>query len=173
MGCCGVAELSGACEGLLMTWLCLSAAPSRNPVDASFLTTPSQQVTTSPPSSLRSTTLLHCIASLYHVHLQKAIQPIVVIQAPYTHTHVSTYVLCCMSLPVQCVSVRGDVCVCVCVCVQGARGEVFLGGSLGVESVQQKDEQAFAARVSTAKSVFNTDILSITALSLSLSLYEM
>lgn len=30
---------------------------------------------------------------------------------------------------------------------------MFLGGSLGVESVQQKDEQAFAARVSTAKSV--------------------
>ena len=44
-------------------------------------------------------------------------------------------------------------CVCVCVCVQGSRSEVFLGGSLGVESAQQKDEQAFVARVNTAKSV--------------------
>ena len=46
-----------------------------------------------------------------------------------------------------------NVCVCVCVCVQGSRSEVFLGGSLGVETAQQKDEQAFVARVNTAKSV--------------------
>ena len=30
---------------------------------------------------------------------------------------------------------------------------MYLGGGLGVESVQQKEEQAFAARVNTAKSV--------------------
>ena len=38
--------------------------------------------------------------------------------------------------------------------LQGSHGDVYLGGSLGVESVQQKDEQAFAARVNTAKSVY-------------------
>lgn len=31
--------------------------------------------------------------------------------------------------------------------------ELYVGGSLGVESVQQKEEQAFVARVNTAKSV--------------------
>ena len=37
--------------------------------------------------------------------------------------------------------------------VQGSRCEVYMGGSLGVESVQEKEEQAFVARVNTAKSV--------------------
>ena len=37
--------------------------------------------------------------------------------------------------------------------LQGSRCEVYMGGSLGVESVQQKEEQAFVARVNTAKLV--------------------
>ena len=44
--------------------------------------------------------------------------------------------------------------VCLCISpVQGSRCEVYMGGSLGVESVQEKEEQAFVARVNTAKSV--------------------
>ncbi|CAI8034563.1 TATA-binding protein-associated factor 172 [Geodia barretti] len=77
VGVCDPAELSGACECLLMSWLCLSASPSGSPVDPSLL----------------------------------------------TRAH------------------------------QGSHGDVYLGGSLGVESVQQKDEQAFAARVNTAKAL--------------------
>ena len=37
--------------------------------------------------------------------------------------------------------------------LQGPRGEMFLGGSLGVESVQQKEEAAFAARVHATRFV--------------------
>ena len=40
--------------------------------------------------------------------------------------------------------------------LQGSRSELYIGGSLGVESVQQKEEQAFVARVNTAKSVIGT-----------------
>lgn len=43
-----------------------------------------------------------------------------------------------------------------CILLQISRCEVYIGGSLGVESVQQKEEQAFVARVNTAKSVTGT-----------------
>ena len=78
--------------------------------------------------------------------------------------YVHAYVHACES---ECVCLHGSihntstdantcvrVCVCVCVCVmQGSGGvkEVFLGGSLGIESTVSKQMATFAARVSGTK----------------------
>lgn len=37
IGWCTQEEVSGACDGLLMVWLCLAAAPSNSPVDTALL----------------------------------------------------------------------------------------------------------------------------------------
>lgn len=47
IGWCTPEEVSGACDGLLMVWLCLAAASSNSPVDTALLTGGSQ-VTTDP-----------------------------------------------------------------------------------------------------------------------------
>ena len=133
---CSADVLVEVTSPLITPWLSLLVTPTSLPVDSSLLVGSLAQ-----PSV--SCVCVSCVCTCVCTYMRTCMR----VRASVCVYMVQFIILVLMQT-------RVCVCVCVCVCVmQGSGGvkEVFLGGSLGIESTVSKQMATFAARVSGTK----------------------